>query len=131
MKALSVWQPWTWLIVAGHKDIENRMWSVGYKGPLLIHASKRPMTRREQTDWGDWCFLEDILSPHLDYGGIVGIVEVRGYIRQSDSPWFDRNTKGNIGWLLANPRMLPFIPMRGERGLWEVDPALLPPDYIQ
>jgi hypothetical protein len=26
MKALSIKQPWAWLIVNGHKDIENRDW---------------------------------------------------------------------------------------------------------
>ena len=33
MKILSVRQPWAWLIVAGHKDIENRKWRTSYRGP--------------------------------------------------------------------------------------------------
>jgi hypothetical protein len=31
MKALSIKQPWAWLICAGHKDIENRNWKIGRK----------------------------------------------------------------------------------------------------
>jgi hypothetical protein len=27
MKALSLMQPWAWLMVNGHKDIENRNWA--------------------------------------------------------------------------------------------------------
>jgi len=40
MKVLSVRQPWAYLIVAGYKDIENRTWYTGHRGPLLIQASK-------------------------------------------------------------------------------------------
>lgn len=40
MKALSIRQPWAWLIVNGFKDIENRSWDTKYRGLVLIHASK-------------------------------------------------------------------------------------------
>ena len=40
MKALSIRQPWAWLIVCGHKPLENRSWPTPYRGPLLIHAAK-------------------------------------------------------------------------------------------
>jgi len=36
--SLSIRQPWAWLIVQGHKPIENRTWPTTYRGPLLIHA---------------------------------------------------------------------------------------------
>ncbi len=35
MKALSVRQPWAWLIVNGCKDIENRDWSTKLRGSLV------------------------------------------------------------------------------------------------
>jgi len=40
MKALSVRQPWAWLIAHGLKPVENREWETHYRGPVLIHASK-------------------------------------------------------------------------------------------
>ena len=40
MKALSIKQPWAWLIVNGYKDIENRTWKTNYRGTFLVHASK-------------------------------------------------------------------------------------------
>ncbi len=53
MKALSIRQPWAWLILHGGKDIENRDWATRFRGRVLIHASKG-MTRDE---WGDaWGF---------------------------------------------------------------------------
>ncbi|HDU8694716.1 TPA: ASCH domain-containing protein, partial [Morganella morganii subsp. morganii] len=40
MKAISIRQPWAWLIVNGHKDIENRSWRTKYRGQVLVHASQ-------------------------------------------------------------------------------------------
>lgn len=39
-RALSIKQPWAWLIVAGIKDVENRSWPVSFRGRLYIHASE-------------------------------------------------------------------------------------------
>jgi ASCH domain len=41
MKALSVRQPWAWLIVQGFKGIENRTWQTSFRGTVLIHAGMR------------------------------------------------------------------------------------------
>lgn len=41
MKVISLLQPWATLAVIGQKKIETRSWSTKYRGPLLIHASKR------------------------------------------------------------------------------------------
>lgn len=41
MKVISLLQPWASLVVLGHKKIETRSWDTPYRGPLLIHASKR------------------------------------------------------------------------------------------
>jgi hypothetical protein len=38
--ALSIRQPWAWLIVNGFKDLENRSWSTAFRGPVWIHAGK-------------------------------------------------------------------------------------------
>lgn len=40
-KALSIKQPWAWLIAAGYKDVENRSWPTNYRGRFYIHASKK------------------------------------------------------------------------------------------
>lgn len=47
MKAISIHQPWAWLIVEGYKDIENRTWLTAYRGPVLIHAG---LTRADPED---------------------------------------------------------------------------------
>ena len=41
MKALSIRQPWAWLIVAGYKDVENRTWATDFRGRIYVHAGQR------------------------------------------------------------------------------------------
>jgi len=48
MKTLSLWEPWASLMAYNLKKIETRHWSTNHRGPLAIHAAKRPMTR---ADW--------------------------------------------------------------------------------
>ncbi len=51
LPALSVHQPWAWLIVAGFKHIENRSRRTHYRGPVLIHAGlNRRLIRPEVWD---------------------------------------------------------------------------------
>ncbi len=40
LKAISIRQPWAWLIVNGYKDVENRIWVANLRGPVLIHAGQ-------------------------------------------------------------------------------------------
>lgn len=40
MKALSIRQPWAWMILHAGKDVENRNWCTDYRGWVAIHAAK-------------------------------------------------------------------------------------------
>lgn len=40
MTCLSLWQPWSQLLVTGAKGVETRSWPIRHRGPLLIHAAK-------------------------------------------------------------------------------------------
>lgn len=124
MKTLSIRQPWAWLILHAGKDVENRDWPTKVRGPILIHAAKG-MTRAEYLFAA--CDYEDIKKPEdpalpsfeqLERGGIVGQVEITGVCAESASPWFC----GKLGFLLANPKPLPFRPYRGMLGFFEVAP---------
>jgi hypothetical protein len=120
--AITIQQPWAWCTIYAGKDIENRDWHYNYTGPLLIHAGKTFDKK------GYWYLSEDeefsdISFPELNQyqtGGIVGIVDVTGYERESESRWFG----GTIGWLLENPRELLFIPYLGSQGIFKVPRAL-------
>src|SRR3954452_3561016 len=41
MKALTIRQPWAALIMAGSKDVENRVRPTSFRGRLAIHAGLR------------------------------------------------------------------------------------------
>ena len=122
MKALSIRQPWAWLILNAGKDIENRDWPTSFRGPFLIHASKG-MTRDEY-DNGIWT-LTDIRPDHvhalppfekLERGGIVGMATIVGCVRKSESPWFF----GEYGFELRDVMPLPFTPYKGALGFFDV-----------
>lgn len=118
MKALSIRQPWAWLIVNGHKDIENRDWWTGFRGPVLIHASKG-MTRDEYDDCEDLSSALGVTLPPfeaLERGGIVGRAVITGCVKDSDSPWFF----GKYGFVVADAKTLPFRPFRGQLGFFDV-----------
>jgi len=118
MKALSIRQPWAWLIVNGHKDIENRDWWTRFRGPVLIHASKG-MTRDE---YEDCQFLADGLGIELpefgslERGGIVGRAVITGCVKNSDSPWFF----GRYGFVIADAEPLTFQSLKGALGFFDV-----------
>jgi hypothetical protein len=115
LPALSVRQPWSWLIVSGQKDIENRPGRTHYRGPLLIHAGLSLDSYTEDNiDWLNKNFGVEI-PMELDTGGIVGIVDVVDCVEHHKSRWFN---KGNFGWVMANPRRLNFRPCKGALGLF-------------
>ncbi len=104
LPALSLRQPWAWLIVNGVKDIENRSWRTHHRGPLLIHASLSAGGYTEDIEWVERKHRISV-PRELDTGGIVGVVELRDCVESHRSKWFE---KGNFGWVMANPRRLRF-----------------------
>lgn len=125
MKAISIRQPWAWLILQGGKDIENRTWATKLRGRVLIHAAKG-MTREEYEIANQlaWEINPRIVLPAFDElkrGGIIGSVEVVDCVTESGSPWF----YDEYGFVLRDPQLLPFVPLKGRLGFFEVDPSLL------
>jgi len=124
MRALSIRQPWAWLIIHGGKDIENRNWSTRYRGKILIHASK--LMTSVQYDWAfDYVYFKlgseaahKLPKPDaLERGGIIGSVEIADCVASSDSQWF----MGRFGFKLRDARPLPFKPYKGRLGFFNVD----------
>ena len=124
MKALSIRQPWAWLIINGGKNIENRDWPTRFRGRILVHASKG-MTRDE---WSDaWEFAQGtgasakaieagVTRDNILRGGIIGSVEIVDCVSYSSSPWFC----GKFGFVLRDPRPMQFIPFKGQLGFFDV-----------
>ena len=128
IKAITVHQPWAWLIVHGGKTIENRTWPTRYRGPLLIHASARrsPLELETALIWVQRNVGDDVARrvppafpvPRLQFGAFVGVVDLVD-VRPAAAHEADRwHMPGYWGWVLANPR--PVEPARwpGQQSLW-------------
>lgn len=121
MKALSIRQPWAYLIVAGIKPVENRTWLTHYRGPLTIHAGVRPAS--ETIERIEQHYGIKIPREQLQFGGIVGTAELTGIVMSSSSPYFE----GPYGWVLTKPRRVKFVSWRGQQGLFDVPDDVLKP----
>lgn len=112
-RALSVQQPWAWLIAHGLKDIENRDWATSFRGRIMLHAGKK-MDRAAYED----LVLEGHKLPALDdlpCGGFVGEVEIYGCVKESKSRWFC----GVYGFQLRDAVAYEaMIPARGKLGFF-------------
>jgi hypothetical protein len=112
--AISVRQPWAWLIVNGYKNIENRDWPTKVRGRVLIHASQKFDDIGYMWIGRKFPDIEMLEALPFDQGGIVGEAEIVDCVRQHRSPWF----MGEYGFVLRNARPLPFIPCRGRLGFF-------------
>lgn len=144
MKALSIKQPWAWLICAGHKDIENRNWRIGrnprhglyssrdvdnfsIKLPerIYVHAGKIADWSMETENYLYKIFDADIpfRIPRLgtapeQFGAIIGEVIITDCVTESKSPWF----VGKYGFTLTDPVLYNKpIPYKGQLGFFEVE----------
>lgn len=120
--ALSVRQPWAWLIVNGWKNVENRDWRTSYRGSFLVHASKG-MTRDEYEAAKLFiaaCGFEGFTLPDFDSlerGGIVGVATLLDCVDEHPSEWFC----GLYGFVVDEQRTLPFFPCKGSLGFFRTE----------
>lgn len=116
LPALSIRQPYAWLVANGIKDIENRSRRTHHRGRFLVHVSlNRSLLFANVAEE-----IEELagfkLPDELDVGGIVGVVEIVDCVRASESVWKE---KGSWGWVLANAHPLPFRPCKGALGFFK------------
>lgn len=125
MKALSLTQPWAWIVVHGGKDIENRPWNTAFRGDFLIHASKAMSKKQYWAAWDAALVADPELalpaSNQLLMGGIIGkatLVDVLAATATPTRPW---HMVDQCGFVLEQVHPLPFTRCKGALGLWESD----------
>lgn len=132
IKAISVRQPWAYLIVNGIKDIENRTWKLPekYKGKrVLIHASSGGNGKKfkisltdEQMKAAFGSISEQAINGRFDFGAIIGSVELVDCVINHPSIWAEKTEMGRChptpiiyNWILANPIMFERpVPCKGK-----------------
>lgn len=137
MKALTVWQPWASLIMAGWKRYETRHWATFYRGPLAIHAAQRLITDIDDRLWDMLAADFGMNWPkELPRGRMLGTVRLTDCkhteafdvdaIEQLCGDW----TPGRFAWRLDDFRTFDSPPeVKGRQGFfsWH-DPAWMPPE---
>lgn len=121
MKALSIRQPWAWLVVNGHKDIENRSWRTTFRGRVLIHAGKQLCPHDYLNAW-EMAKDLGITIPkqgELQFGGIVGEATIIDCVQKHPSHWFF----GDYGFVLKDQMTREFLPCRGALGFFAPSPS--------
>lgn len=145
MRCLSIQQPWAWAIAHGGKNVENRTWATGYRGPLAIHAGVRwdedgawdKRVLRALHAFGDRFdppLRVERLGPktvrlirdrQLTPGAVVAVVDLVGICTaRSNSEQCGCGVwaaEGQYHWRLANPRPLAEpVHCKGRLGLWDL-----------
>ena len=115
LKALSIKQPFAYLILNEFKTLENRNNLKNFKGTFLIHASKQ-----WDDTWTDKCgsgvsvsvikYGINKIKDTMRFGGIIGYAEITGFTENPETQWFT----GKYGLKIKNPNPLPFTPCPGQ-----------------
>lgn len=135
MYALTLWQPWCWLVSAGIKRVENRPWEppselIGQR--FALHAGKK--WDDDGSDWIDLAMIDDpIQYPDrslIPFGAITATARLvcvatnmETVVRHAGGEqrrWFF----GPYGWILDDIRQVTPIPCRGFQKLWGVPPEI-------
>jgi len=122
-RAISVRQPFAWAIVHAGKDVENRgpralrQFKAAVGERVYIHASSHRMSKADMTETAAYLKARGVEMPDdLEYGGIVGSVLVVDIVTRHRSRWFH----GPFALVLADARPEPFLPVRGQLGVFRV-----------
>lgn len=138
MKAITLWQPWASLVAVGAKTIETRSWRTHYRGPIAIHAAKRPVARNldrgfvgvaanwlrknEAGQFFDWDVMDE-----LPYGCVIATAflvdilptdRVNRHVINGREETFGDFSPGRFAWFLIDIKPVDPIPYRGKQGLW-------------
>jgi len=117
MKALSIKQPWAYMIVLGHKPVENRNWKTDYRGPLYIHASKTWDQNGAEWIIENFPYLEPAVHGSKTLrGGIIGSVNMVACVPSCFSLWFT----GKWGFLFSKAQLMNFRPYPGSLNFFDV-----------
>lgn len=131
MKAISIRQPWAYLICSGVKDVENRSWKPKDTNQrLLIHAGSTRMKVDE--DNMPYCMLLPVENAQLmgnlfdlksaPTSAIVGVATLYDCVQGSTSVWADEGPGAEYHWLFKDARFFvdPIEGVKGKLNIFDI-----------
>lgn len=142
MKAITLKQPWAYLVCSGVKDIENRTWKCPEKHigkHVLIHASKTSYRFDNFYDSplsnDQLLALPDIIQYPTIHSAIIGSVRITGCTINHPSVWAEKTEGVMVGhtfvtpkgvkttwnWILEDAILFdkPILNVKGKLNFWE------------
>lgn len=131
MKALTICEPYTTLILRGAKRVENRTWSTRYRGPLYIHAGKnRKWLNLDPTRQFDREY--NIPVSQMTFGAVVAVAMLVDCLNiecisteqtAKKYPWLatHEHASGPWCWILDRVAVIGPWTWPGARGLFDIE----------
>ena len=132
LKALSIRQPWSWLIINQMKDVENRSWQTKYRGQFIVHAGAKV-----DKNAYEWLSDRGVKLPpihELTTSAFLGTAVLLECVTAPEgkliSPWADDS---GFCFVLDTDKTLAFdspIPGPGALGFFSPSPEIIFPQNV-
>lgn len=136
MKAITILQPWAWLLASGKKHCETQSWKTDYRGEILIHAGKKDYTNALRQTILEERYMRraGVFHTKMITGAIIGKAKlvncvfvdeaIRDLIREQHMQEyaFGYFVPHQYAWVFEEAELFKHpIPITGKRGLWDFD----------
>ena len=131
LTAITLHQPWASLIAKGCKQYETRDWPTNHRGPIVIHAGRKPKGKQELREHDKVvASFKDLLNEDCPYSSVIAIAELTDVICMTEEFIKEQSPTelrcgnwavGRYAFKLENVRPLAPIPATGKQGLWKFD----------
>ncbi len=134
MKAITILQPWAWLLASGKKHCETRPWKTDYRGEILIHAGKKDFTNALRQTILEERYMRKagVFDTEMITGAIIGKAKLVNCVfvdeaiqdlmrkQHMQEYVFGYFVKYQYAWVFEEAELFerPF-PTTGKRGLWD------------
>lgn len=130
MKAISIKQPWAYLLANGIKTVENRSWNTKFRGQVFIHAGQS-VDKEGYVVAKKICDKLGVHLPHyieMPTGGLVGVMTIVDVVdKRPRDPFFF----GPKGFVVEDAHPIDFVQMPGRLSLFESGYKLTPTGRVR
>jgi hypothetical protein len=129
LTAITLHQPWASLVAKGCKQYETRDWPTNHRGPIVIHAGRKPKGKQELREHDKVvASFKDLLNEDCPYSSVIAIAQLTDVILITDEIIGQQTETelrcgnwavGRYAFKLENVRAIEPIVATGKQGLWK------------